>query len=59
MVSGFARGLQFDCARVLLETLLVPLLMYGGKTMIWKEKEGSKIRAVQMDKLRFGGYQEN
>ena len=26
--------------------------------MIWKEKESSRIRAVQMNNLRFAGYQE-
>ena len=35
---------------VLHETLLVPFLMYGSETMLWKER--SRIRAVQMDSLR-------
>ena len=26
--------------------------MYGSETMIWKENERSRIRAIQMDKLR-------
>ena len=26
--------------------------MYGSETMIWKEEERSRIRAVQMDKIR-------
>ena len=30
---------------------LMPLLMYGSETMIWK-KERSRIRTVQMDNLR-------
>ena len=47
-----ARNLQFECARVLPETLLVPVLMYDRETMLWKEKERSRIRAVQMDNLR-------
>ena len=46
------RGLQLECARVLHETLLVSLLMYGSGTMIWKKEERSRIRAVQMDKIR-------
>ena len=41
-----ARYLQLECARVLHETLLVPVLMYGSQTMLWKEKEGSRVRAV-------------
>ena len=47
-----ARGLQFECARVFHQTFLMPLLMYGSETMIWKEKERPRIRAVQMDNLR-------
>ena len=29
-----ARGLQLECARVLHETLFVPVLKYGSETMI-------------------------
>ena len=47
------------CARVLHDTLLMPVLMYGSETMIWKEKEMSKIRAVQIDNFRgFLGIKE-
>ena len=45
-----ARSLQLECARVLHESLLVPVLTYGSETMIWRE-ERSRIRAVQTDKL--------
>ena len=34
------------------ESLLLPVLTYGSETMIWREKERSRIRAVQMDNLR-------
>ena len=34
---------------VLHETLLVPVLMYGSETMLWRKKERSRLRAVQMD----------
>ena len=34
------------------ETSLLPVLMYGSETMLWKEEERSRIRAVQMDNLR-------
>ena len=34
-----ARDLQHECARVLHETLLGPVLMYVSETMIWKEME--------------------
>ena len=36
-----ARDLQLDCAKVLHETLLVPVFMYGRKTMLWTERERS------------------
>ena len=26
--------------------------MYGSETMLWKKREGSRVRAVQMDNLR-------
>ena len=32
---------------------LVLVLIYGSETMIWKKKERSSIRALQMDNLRF------
>ena len=47
-----ARSLQLECARVLHESLLVPALTYGIKTMIWREKERSRIRAAERDNLR-------
>ena len=47
-----AKGLQLDCARVLHDILLVPVLMYDSETMIWKEKKRSRIMVVQMDNLR-------
>ena len=34
------------------ESLLVPVVTYGRRPMIWTEKEGSRIRAVHMDNLR-------
>ena len=34
-----ARSLQLQCARVLHESLLVPVITYGSETMIWKKKE--------------------
>ena len=46
------RDLQLECARVSHETLLVPALIYDSETMLWEEKERSRIMAVQMDNLR-------
>ena len=37
---------------VLHETLLVLVLIYGNETMLWTEKERSRIRAVKMDNLK-------
>ena len=35
MVAGVnARGLQLECARIMHETLLMPVIMYGSETMI-------------------------
>ena len=47
-----ARDLKIECATVLHEKLFVPVLTYGSEKMLWKEKERSRIRAVQMDNLR-------
>ena len=47
-----ARTLQLECARVFHESLLVPVFTYGNETMIWREKERSRIRGVQMNNLR-------
>ena len=44
--------MQLEGARVLHETLLIPVFMYGNETILWKEKERSRIRAVQIDYLR-------
>ena len=41
-----ARSLQFECGRVSRESLLVPVLTYGSETMIWSEKEKSRVRAI-------------
>ena len=46
------RSLQLECARVLHKSLLVPVLIYGNETMIWRKKERSRIRDVQMNNLR-------
>ena len=41
-----ARDFKLECARVLHETLLVPVLMYTNETMLWREKERYRLRAV-------------
>ena len=56
MASAFrslvnARDLQTECSGVLHETLLVPVLTYGSETMLWKGKQRSRIRAIQVDNL--------
>ena len=47
-----ARDLQLEFAMVLHETLLLPVLLNGCETIIWKEKKKSRSRAIQMDSLR-------
>ena len=49
-----AKGLLLECARVLHETLFVPVLMYSSQTMIRMQKEMSKSRAVQMNNFKVG-----
>ena len=39
-------------SRLLHESLLVPVLTCGSETMIWRKKERSRIRAIQIDNLR-------
>ena len=46
-VAGVIRSLV-NARRLELE-LLVPDLMYGSEIIIWREKERSRIRAVQID----------
>ena len=38
-----ARSLQLECARILHEVLLMFVLLYGNETMIWREKERSRM----------------
>ena len=47
-----AMDLQVECPRVLHETLFAPFLIYGSETVLWKEKERSRVRTVQTDNLR-------
>ena len=35
-----ARDLKHECARILDETLLVPVLTYGSETILWREIRG-------------------
>ena len=37
-----AIDLQLECARLLHEKFLVPILIYDNDSMLWKEKERSK-----------------
>ena len=46
------RGSRLECATFLDQTLFLPLLMYDSETIIWRKKERSRFRAVQMDNLR-------
>ena len=44
--------MQLEYVRVLHETLLVPVLIYDSETILGKEKERFRIRAVKMYNLR-------
>jgi len=46
------KGLSLECARVLHEGMLLPVLLYGSETMVWNKKYRSKVQCVQMDNLR-------
>ena len=46
------RSLQLECAKVLHESLLVPVLTYVSETIICREKGRARITAVQMDNHR-------
>ena len=51
--AGAIRALvNLECPRVLHEALLVPVLMHGTKTMMWREKEITRIRDVIKEGLR-------
>ena len=54
-----ARGLQLECAKVLHESSLVPVLMYGRQSMIWKEERSSIRDVPDGQPQRFAWYQEN
>ena len=47
-----ARSLHLECAKVFYKSLLVPVLSFGSETMIWREKEKSRIRGLQIYNLR-------
>ena len=51
-----AKDLQLECARVLHETLLALVLMYGSETMLWKEKERSRKGCADGQPQRIARY---
>ena len=46
-----ARYFQLEGARILNETMLIPVLMYGSETML-REEERYVTRAIKMNNLR-------
>ena len=46
------RNLQFDYARELKEKLFIPVLMYGWETVLYREDERLRIKAVHIDNLK-------
>src|SRR5678816_3773424 len=45
------KGLSLECAMVLHEGMLLPVLMYSGETMVWNKRYRSKVQCVEMDNL--------
>ena len=43
-----ARDLQLECSKA----LLMSVLLYGSESIMWREKDRSWIRVVQMNNLR-------
>ena len=50
------KDLQLGCARVLQETLIVPVLTYDSETLIWKDKERSREGCTDGQPQRIAGY---
>ena len=38
--KSVARGFQLGCSRFLHDSLLMPVLMYSGETMVWRRRSG-------------------
>ena len=51
--SANSRNLQFECARILHQELLMSALIYESETIVWRKKERFIIRPIQMDNLRY------
>src|SRR5678815_1193791 len=46
------KELSLECARVLHEGMLLPVLLYSSETMVWNKKYRSKVQCVQIDNIR-------
>src|SRR5678815_5288590 len=46
------KRLSLECARVLREDMLLPVVMYSSETMVWNKRHRSKVQCVQMNNLR-------
>src|SRR5678815_4220734 len=46
------KRLSLECARVLCEGMLLPVLVYSSETMVWNKRYRSKVQCLQMDNLR-------
>ena len=47
-----ARRLSFECNRVVHESMLLLVVMYGSKEMVWSQNYRSEVQTVQMNYLR-------
>src|SRR5678815_40660 len=46
------KGLSLECARVLHDGMLLPVLLHSSETMVRNKKYRSKVQCAQMDNLR-------
>ena len=54
-----AKGLQFECAKVLHETLLMPTLMYSNETLLEERGKVEDWGCPDGQPHRFARYQKN
>ena len=47
-VGGTIRDLQLECAMVLHQTLLDPVIIYSSETLVWKEKQLYRWKASEV-----------
>ena len=46
------KRLSLECASVLREGMLLPVLMYSSESRVWNKRYRSKVQCIQMTNLR-------